>query len=592
MSSPSVDWRNRWGWPWLTNIKDQGGCGSCYVFSAVGVVEAMLRIEHCAWCLRSEGDVGDAISLYFGAHAKCQGGSPNEVLDWIQANGVADPGCWPYSSNNQVGHPTPDRLGRTGELDSYVTLSGAANMKTWIDTNGPITACFNCYPEFDGACQNDEVYIYKNPQNLPSDGHCIVIVGYDDTKQAWLIRNSWGTGWGTNGYGWFGYGQGANGLEYYSNCGVLGSSANPDPWSKRRLHNGNLYESGDGAYHRNFEVWAPGPGNSIRHYFRDGKTLNWSLAETLPQVSLPPNYNTSGYDCAGVPSVLGSTYYRNFEVVYATTANQLHQFLFDQLAGKWIDRGTFGPADAIGVPGFIQSNAGAPGNFEVVVHREHGLLERTSLLQRTGVLQTPVLLHLDVLENWWRDNADNNAQWATKGADFASGVLLSGPTLVQRWAKGGVPDVGAPAGLDLVCVTQARTMQRWWRDDPNNKDWVACETFGANVGSPPVMIRSQFGAGDETTPGNYELCVAVGGSIQHWWTVGNPEPTTTASWSQSATFTTNVAGQQVMEVLGLIQSSFGFDLELIAHLSDGSLQHFWRDGAGWHAGPVFGSTQH
>ena len=45
MTSSSVDWRSRFGWPWLTNIKDQGGCGSCYIFSGVGVLEAMLRIE-------------------------------------------------------------------------------------------------------------------------------------------------------------------------------------------------------------------------------------------------------------------------------------------------------------------------------------------------------------------------------------------------------------------------------------------------------------------------------------------------------------------------------------------------------------------
>jgi hypothetical protein len=570
MSSPSVDWRNRFGWNWLTNIKDQGGCGSCYIFSALGVVEAMLRIEHSVWCLRSEGDVGDAISLYFGAHAKCQGGSPNEVLDWIKVNGVADPGCWPYSSNNQTGKPTPDRLGRTGKLDSYVTLSGAADMKTWIDTTGPITACFDCCDDFDDACKNNSVYICSTtPQNLATgDGHCIVIVGYDDIKKAWLIRNSWGTGWGTNGYGWFGYGQGAQGLEYYSNCGILGTSTNPDPWSKRRSHNGNLYESGDGTNHRNFEVWAPGPGNVIRHYYRDGQTLNWTLAETLPQVSLAPNFNTSGYDCAGIPSALGSTYFRNFEVIYLTTNKQLRQCFFDQLSGKWVDRGPFGVADAAGIPGFIQINVGAPGNFEVVVRRSTG-----------------------VLENCWRDNVDNNAQWASKGT-FGAGILLSGPTLVQRWAKNGVSDVGALAGLDLVCVTQKNTMQRWWRDDPNNKSWVACETFGANVSSPPVMIRSQYGASEETVPGNYELCVAVGGSIQHWWTPGNPEPGATAAWTQSATFATNVAGQKVQEVLGLIESSFGFDLELIALLTDGSLQHFWRDGAGWHAGPVFGSTLH
>lgn len=566
MSSSSVDWRNRWGWPWLSNIKDQNGCGSCYVFSGVGVLEAMLRIEHSVWCLRSEGDVGDAISLYFGTHGKCQGGSPSHVLDWIKTNGLADPGCWPSVNNNQVGQPTPDRLGRTGKLDSYVTLSGAANMKTWIDLNGPLATCFSCCNDFDNACQNDTVYTCSTtPQNLnTSEGHCIVIVGYDDSKQAWLIRNSWGTGWGTNGYGWFGYGQGAYGLEYYASNGILGSSTNPDPWSKRRLHNGNLYESGNGTNHRNFEVWSLGPNNVIRHYFRDGNTLNWTLAETF------------GNDCAGVPSVTGSTYFRNFEVVYQNTNGQLQHRYFDQLSGTWNDSGPFGPTDAqgkviqgwsSGIPSLTQTNGGAPGNFEVVVRRSTG-----------------------VLENWYRDNIGNSGQWASKGT-FGTGILLSGATLVERWANGGVPDVGVPAGLDLICVNNDQIMQRWWRDDVNAKGWAACETFGANIDSPPVMIRSQFGAGNETLPGNYELCVAVSGSIQHWWTSGNPEPATSSIWIHSATFGTDVPGQEVQQVLGLLQSSFSFDLEIVALLTDGSLQHFWRSGtSAWFAGPVFGST--
>jgi hypothetical protein len=82
----------------------------------------------------------------------------------------------------------------------------------------------------------------------------------------------------------------------------------------------------------------------------------------------------------------------------------------------------------------------------------------------------------------------------------------------------------------------------------------------------------------------------VNGSIEHWWTAGEA----TANWQKSATFGTNQAGKTVKEVLGLIQSSFSFDLELIALLSDGSLQHFWRSSGNlaWAPGPVFGSTTH
>jgi hypothetical protein len=568
----SVDWRDRWGHQWLTNIKDQGGCGSCYTFGGTGLVEAMARIEHGLWCLRSEGDVGDAISFLFGARSKCGGGSPEHVLQWIEANGIADPGCWPYADSDQLGVPTVDRLGRTVKLYAFHQVSGHNAMKDWLHLNGPLAACFNCYPEFDDACKNDSVYIYSNPENKPSDGHCILIVGYDDAKGAWLVRNSWGTGWGTLGYGWFGYGQGEHGLEYFTSYGVVGADVDPDPWSKRRVHNGNFFESGNGTYHRDFEVWSPGPGGAIRHYTQNGKTLVWTLAETLPEVSLPPAFSMKGYDCGGIPTVLGSTYFRNYEVVYPTTGAQLRHFFYDQVGEQWHSSRPFGPTDTDGVAGFIQIDIGAPGNFEVVVHRSAG-----------------------VLENWWRDNVGNDGEWASRGS-FGSGISLSGATLVQRWAAGGNPGVNVPAGLDLVCVTQEKKMQRWWRDDPNTMNWAPCETFGDDVDTPPVMIRSQFGATNETIPGHYELCVAVGGRIEHWWTPGNPEPSlqsyhgTTADWKRSATFGTNVPGQHVKQVLGLMQSSYGFDLEVVAELSNGKLQHFSRDGAGWHARKVFGST--
>ena len=87
--------------------------------------------------------------------------------------------------------------------------------------------------------------------------------------------------------------------------------------------------------------------------------------------------------------------------------------------------------------------------------------------------------------------------------------------------------------------------------------------------------------------------MAVGGLIEHWSTPGNPEPAlqslngTTAKWKQSAKFGTNVAGRHVKQVLGLMQSSYGFNLELVAELDNEKLQHFSHDGSGWHARTVF-----
>jgi C1A family cysteine protease len=542
-AASSVDWRNRFGWPWLTQIKDQDPCESCWVFSAVGVVEAMTRIEHAIWSLRSEGDVHDGLGV-----SCAQTGGPATAFDWMKTHGVADPGCWPYETNNLTYKPTSDRSGRTVKLTDYVTLNNVADQKTWLDNNGPLSACFDCYNDFFGYGPSSGVYTC-NPASGVAGGHCIVIVGYDDSKQAWLIRNSWGPGWGMSGYGWFGYGQ-CN-IDAYVKYGVLGSATNPDPWTKRRAHNGNLYESGDGALHRNFEVWAVAPGSVIRHYWRDGSSLNWAVAET------------QGNDCAASPTVTATTFNRNFEMVYRTTSNRLHHRYFDQGAGKWFDGPIFGPTNVAGIPGFIQSDFGSlqqpetvngpGGNFEVVV-----------------------LIAGGTLAHWWRNNSAPAFPWA-QSATFGSNIKLSAPTLVQRFDR----------GLDVVCVNNDGSMQRYWRDDANHKGWAAAEKFGSGVNSPPVMIRSQFGASNEAAPGNYELCVAVGGSIEHWWTGGNALP----NWQRSATFGTDQPGKNVQQVLGLIESSFDFDLELIALLSDGSLQHFWRAGS-WHPGVVFGSITH
>jgi hypothetical protein len=537
----SVDWRSRFGWPWLTEIKDQAQCESCWVFSAVGVVEAMTRIEHTIWSLRSEGDVHDGLGASCG-----QTGGPSTAFDWMKTNGVADPGCWPYETQNLSYKPTADRSGRTVRLTDYVTLNNIDDQKAWIDNNGPLSACFTCYWDFQAYGPSSGVYIC-NPATGIDGGHCIVIVGYDDSKQAWLVRNSWGTGWGMNGYCWFGYNQ--CDMDTNVKYGVLGSATNPDPWTKRRAHNGNLYESGDGALHRNFETWSQAPGGALRHYWRDGSSLQWALAETLEN------------DCASNPAVTGTTYNRNFEMVYRTTANRLHHRYFDQSSGKWFDSPIFGPTNVAGSPGFIQSDfgslaqpektSGPAGNFEVVVLLEGG-----------------------VLAHWWRDNSVAAMPWA-QSATFGSNIKLSGPSLVQRFDR----------GLDVICVNNDGSMQRYWRDDAHNLGWAAAEKFGSGVNSPPVMIRSQFGETDETVAGNYELCVAVNGSIEHWWTGGN----SAANWQKSATFGTNQPGKTIQQVLGLIESSFGFDLEVIALLSDGSVQHFWRSG-NWSAGPVFGST--
>jgi hypothetical protein len=541
-----VDWRNRWGTSWVTGIRDQDPCEHCWTFAPVALVESMVRIEHSLWCIRSEGDV------LGGMATKCgQCGDPTNALNWMASNGIADPGCFPWPAPGSrtstyfvpgpstcgggsmiapVYTPTRDRSGRTVRIGAYTTLGSITNQKNWIQQIGPLVVGFDVYDDFFGWSGSTP---YKKSSSASyAGGHIMTAVGFDDNLQCWIVKNSWGTGWGNSGWGLIAYGQ-CN-IDGYAKYGLQG--ANPDPWTKRRLHSGAMIESGDGATHRNFELLAT-KGSQIAHYWRDNTASGfpWARAEVF------------GSDAAACPTLTATTYNRNFESVHLTTGRRLHHWFWNQSAHNWNDGGIFGPADAAGIPGFLESGYG-PGNFEVVV--------------RTADSK---------LTHWWRDTAFT---WR-ESVRFGANVAYTGASLIQS-------SFGKNGNLELVCVLQNGQMQHFWRNDDSNLAWNAGVTFGSGLASPPCMIQGEYGMANENGIGNFELCVATrAGTVQHWW---RNNQTPSYPWAMSATF-----GHNVQAVVSLIEGSFGFNLEVIVLRTDGELQHYWRDGAGWHEGAVIAS---
>jgi hypothetical protein len=558
----SVDWRSRWGGHWLTTIQDQSSANNCWAFAAAALMETMVRIEHGYWAKRSEGDLRDGWGVADQNWMKRDGVPPSQhgageadALDFVVRMGIADPGCYPWYSADHAYTPTADRGGRIVTIASYETIGGVEEQKRWIDAVGPVTASFTAFDDFKAYVSG--VY-RKSPYEeafSKGEGHIVLVVGYDDAQQCWIVRNSWGTGWGDAGYGLIAYGE----VDIDSSAKYGMHTTSPDPWSKRRLHNGCLLESDSGANHRNFEMVRSSVPRASHVWRAGGENgdLSWHQGEFLED----PNEIGAGAACLGYPSLTATTFGRGLECVYWEGSGRLRHWWFDKASNRWMNGGQFGPSDVQGYPGFVQGNYGAPGNFEVVFRASDGHLH-----------------------HWWRDNA---APWAWhEGVAFADAVRQSGPSLVQS-------QLGTTGNLDLVCVLNSGVMQHWWRDNDHDLSWKGGTTFGAGVGDTPVvMIEGTAGAVDQLTPGNFEMCVAVNGQVQHWWRNNayperihpgrlrpiHPDP---PDWTQSATF-----GHDIKHVWGVVQSSFGQDLEIVVERSDGAPQHYWRDGGGWHEGAV------
>ena len=191
-----LDWRNKGA---VNPIKNQGSCGSCWAFSAIQNCESSEFLKYNKLYQFSEQSLVDCVT----ADAGCNGGLPSDAFTYIidECNGkVMLEDDYPYLGiddtckfdiNKAIGHFT-----------SYIEIKqgSESDLAEKCQNYGPLSIGIDA-SQISFQLYNGGIYNEQKCSSVFLD-HGVGLVGYgsDDGVKYWIVRNSWGTGWGENGY--------------------------------------------------------------------------------------------------------------------------------------------------------------------------------------------------------------------------------------------------------------------------------------------------------------------------------------------------------------------------------------------------------
>jgi len=187
----TVDWRTKGA---VTAVKDQGQCGSCWAFSATEAIESYFFLAKGGALQELSPQQITSCDKVDGG---CNGGWPYRAYNYVKgAGGMELARDYPYTSGSgQTGvcKFVASKVVAGSGLTGYTNIAKTEAQLQAALNNGPASVCVAA-----DAFQSYRGGILKScPGQID---HCVQAVGYDTTGNYWIVRNSWNTNWGEQGY--------------------------------------------------------------------------------------------------------------------------------------------------------------------------------------------------------------------------------------------------------------------------------------------------------------------------------------------------------------------------------------------------------